>query len=205
MTLHELENLPLAERFDLLLKIFSSKRFLTMQNIGNEVPFFICPYHPQEQDEMVKLVENLTIQLSHRGVQVKRVNLYDLCLDIIRQEEGAWSVLVEEETSHDKDVLLEQLQMMLAPEFHLAPEIVKRLEGNSYELLFIDGVGEVYPYVRTHALLENLEKHLNHKPLILFFPGKYRQTLHAGAALELFERLHDDKYYRAFNIYRYEP
>jgi hypothetical protein len=205
MITYDFENRTLSERFDRLLQIFSSERFLTMQSIGNEVPFFICPYNPEEQEEMVKTIDNLAIQLQHRGVQVERINLYDLCLDTIRQEEDAWTVLVQEETSHDKDVLLEQLQMMLAPEFHLAPEIVKRLEEKTYHILFIDGVGEVYPYVRTHSLLENLEKYLNHKPLILFFPGKYRQTLHAGASLELFKRLHDDKYYRAFNIYRYEP
>jgi|SRR5690554_3342744 len=205
MTTYDFENLPLSDRFDRLLHIFSSERFLTMQSIGNEVPFFICPYSPQEHEEMVRTIDNLIIQLQQRGVQVERINLYDLCLDIIRQEEGAWTILVEEETTHDKDVFLEQLQMMLAPELHLAPEIIKRLEGKPYSMLFIDGVGEVYPYVRTHALLENLEKYLNHKPLILYFPGKYRQTLHAGASLELFERLRDDKYYRAFNIYRYEP
>jgi hypothetical protein len=35
----------------------------------------------------------------------------------------------------------------------------------------------------------------------MFFPGEYRHSLEQGASLELFERLHDDKYYRAFNIY----
>jgi hypothetical protein len=104
-----------------------------------------------------------------------------------------------------KDELLEQFQRMLDSEDHLAPEIAQQLEETTYDVVFIEGVGEVYPYVRTHFLLENLEKYLSNKPLVLFFPGTYIQTLHAGASLELFGRLHDDRYYRAINIYRYEP
>ena len=59
---YDFESRTLAERFDRLLHIFSSERFLTMQGLGNEVPFFICPYHPQEHEEMVKAIGNLEIQ-----------------------------------------------------------------------------------------------------------------------------------------------
>jgi hypothetical protein len=38
----------------------------------------------------------------------------------------------------------------------------------------------------------------------MFFPGAYTQSLENGASLDLFGLLHDDKYYRAFNIYSYE-
>ena len=34
----------------------------------------------------------------------------------------------------------------------------------------------------------------------MFFPGKYQHTLAKGASLRLFDKLKDDKYYRAFNI-----
>ncbi|WP_261863114.1 DUF1788 domain-containing protein [Psychrobacter sp. JCM 18900] len=37
-----------------------------------------------------------------------------------------------------------------------------------------------------------------------FFPGAYTHSLESGASLDLFGRLHDDKYYRAFNIYHCE-
>jgi hypothetical protein len=38
----------------------------------------------------------------------------------------------------------------------------------------------------------------------MFFPGVYTQSLEKGASLDLFGRLHDDKYYRAFNIFHWE-
>ena len=41
-------------------------------------------------------------------------------------------------------------------------------------------------------------------PAIVPFPGNYTHSLESGASLDLFGRLHDDKYYRAFNIYHCE-
>ena len=32
------------ERSEHLFKVVTSERFLTKQGLGNEVPFFICPY-----------------------------------------------------------------------------------------------------------------------------------------------------------------
>jgi len=39
---------------------------------------------------------------------------------------------------------------------------------------------------------------------VMFFPGEYKHSLEEGASLDLFGRLHDDKYYRAFNIFDYQ-
>jgi hypothetical protein len=201
----DLENKPLTDRFDHLVKTVSSKRFLAREGVGNEVPFFICPFHPEETLEMYKAIDNLAIQMQHRGVKVERINLYDLCVNILKQEEGVWDYIAEHEAEHTRDEWLEQFQLLLNAETHLAPAIHELLQDKEYSVLFLENVGEIYPYVRTHALLENLAKYLNKHPLIMFFPGVYEQTLNTGAALRLFERLPTDKYYRALNIYRYEP
>ena len=202
---HNLENKPLHDRFTHLLKTISSARFLSMQGIGNELPFFICPFPPEEKLEMDSAVDNLDAKLQQNGVIVERINLYDLSIALLKDRPRVWPLLVEKEPEILKEDLFDQLQKMLDSEDHLAPAIMRQLEGKQYDVVFIEGVGEVFPYVRTHSLLENLEQHLSRKPLVLFFPGTYVQTLHTGASLELFGRLHDDKYYRAFNIYRYEP
>jgi len=201
----DLENKPLTDRFDHLVKTVSSKRFLAMDGVGNEVPFFICPFHPDETPAMYKAIDNLCIQVQHRGVNVERINLYDLCVSLLKAEEGLWETILEQETDHAREEWLEQFQLLFDAETHLAPEIYEQMLDKPYDVLFLEGVGEVFPYVRTHALLENLAKYLNKRPLIMFFPGKYEQTLNSGASLKLFDRLPSDKYYRALNIYRYEP
>ena len=38
----------------------------------------------------------------------------------------------------------------------------------------------------------------------MFFPGTYEHCQESGASLDLFGMLHDDKYYRAFDIFHCE-
>jgi hypothetical protein len=201
----DLENKPLSDRFEHLVKTVSGKRFLAMEGIGNEVPFFICPFHPEETTAMHKAIENLVSQVHLRGIKVERINIYDLCISILKNEEGLWETIIDQEAEHSREEWLEQFQLLFDAETHLAPAIFEYMQGKEYDVLFLEGVGEVYPYVRTHALLENLAKYLYSHPLIMFFPGQYEQTLNTGASLKLFDCLPADKYYRALNIYRYEP
>ena len=64
------------ERFDHLLKVISSQRFLKKQGLGNEVPFFICPYPAEEAVGMEAMRASLVKQLQN-GVRVVEINLYD--------------------------------------------------------------------------------------------------------------------------------
>ena len=90
---------------------------------------------------------------------------------------------------------------MLDPQLHIAPAIRAKVADNDFDIFFLTGIGEVFPYIRSHNVLNNLQSTAKTKPTILFFPGEYRHSLEQGASLELFGLLHDDKYYRAFNIY----
>ena len=67
-------------------------------------------------------------------------------------------------------------------------------------MLLITGVGEVFPYIRSHNVLNNLQRVAKGYPTVMFFPGAYTHEMATGASLDLFGKLHDDKYYRAFNI-----
>ena len=191
------------ERFDHLLKVIASERFLKKQGLGNEVPFFICPYPADEAVAMEAMRASLVKQLENRGVRVIEINLYDLSIDLLR-ERGIWEEALAAERDIGKDELKELLQGVLDPETHLVPEIGARLSSKEYDVLFLSGVGEVYPYIRSHNVLNNLQSTAKEKPTVMFFPGKYTHSLATGASLDLFGILHDDKYYRAFDITHYE-
>ena len=93
---------------------------------------------------------------------------------------------------------------MLDPEAHLIPQIASLIEANKdHHAMFLSGVGEIYPYIRSHTILNNLQSTAKQQPTVLFFPGTYTHSVEAGASLDLFGRLRDDKYYRAFNILHY--
>tara|TARA_Y100000034_G_C6888153_1_gene408110 strand:+ start:1502 stop:2113 length:612 start_codon:yes stop_codon:yes gene_type:complete len=195
--------LPLGERFQHLFSVISGQRFLNKQGLGNEVPFFICPYKPEEAVEMTRLQRQLVNRLEQAGVRILEINLYDLSVDILKERE-IWDQILEMEETVSKEELLELLQGVLDPEAHLIPEIAVRLANTEFDVLFLSGVGEVFPYIRSHNVLNNLQSTAKDKPTVMFFPGGYTHSLETGASLDLFGRLHDDKYYRAFNIFHCE-
>lgn len=188
------------DRFDHLLAVISSERFLKMQGLGNEVPFFICPYPPQDAVEMAKMGNQLVKRLEQSGIQVLKINLYDLAVELL-QHRGIWDRILAIEEATPKPQLLELLQNVLDPEHHLVPAIAEKMRERDFDVMFISGVGEVFPYIRSHMVLNNLQSTAQDRPTVMFFPGTYVQSLETGASLDLFGRLHDDKYYRAFNIF----
>jgi len=195
--------MTIQERFDHLVKLISSERFLEKQGLGNEVPFFICPYPPQTAVEMDRMRQQLQNRLQGDGMKILEINLYDLAIDILRQR-GVWEQILEMEPEMPKEELLELLQNVLDSEAHLVPAIAEKMKEASYDVMFIAGVGEVFPYIRSHNVLNNLQRTAKEQPTVMFFPGAYTHSLEEGASLDLFGLLHDDKYYRAFNIFHCE-
>ena len=191
------------ERSEHLFQVISSQRFLAMQGLGNEVPFFICSYPPQEGLSIVKDRQALTTRLSHAGVRVLDINLYDIALGLLRKRDLLKGILdIEAET--EKDEIKELLQGVLDPQDHLIPKLGEVIATEDHDVIFLSGVGEVFPYIRSHNVLNNLQSTAKDRPTVMFFPGEYTHAVATGASLDLFGLLHDDKYYRAFNILSYE-
>lgn len=205
----------LHNRFEHLVKVISSERFLQMRGLNNDLPFYICEFRASEAVEMQRLQRQLINTLGNlslpciggRGVKVLEINLYDLSIELLQAREGSsegsrlWDEILTIEPDVDKDSLLELLQNVLGIEEYLIPAIGERLRETAFDVLFLSGIGEVFPYIRSHNVLNNLQSTAKDKPTVLFFPGEYRHSLENGASLELFGLLHDDKYYRAFNIF----
>ena len=152
---------------------------------------------------MERIRRQLVNRLAQENVRILEVNLYDLSIKILK-ERDIWSQIVEMEHSVSKEQFKELLQGVLDPEAHLVPAIAVKLASADFEVLFLSGVGEVFPYIRSHNVLNNLQSTAKEKPTVIFFPGAYTHSLESGASLNLFGRLHDDKYYRAFNIFHCE-
>ena len=199
----DIAKMSMQDRFQHLFAVISGQRFLKKQGLGNEVPFFICPFKPEESVEMARLQRQLVNRLEQNGVRVLEINLYDLSIEIL-QERDIWQQILEMETTVSKEELKELLQGVLDPEAHLVPAIAARMNVQDFDVLFLSGVGEVFPYIRSHNVLNNLQSTAKEKPTVMFFPGAYTHSRESGASLDLFGRLHDDKYYRAFNIYHCE-
>ncbi len=199
INLNSVNKKNLQQAYEKLSQVVSSVGFLSNQGLNNEVPFHICPYDPANQMDVSQMVRQLKNDLRDKGVSVVEVNLYDLVIEILKQE-GDWEWLLENEANMSRDELKEELQGVLDIETVITPAISEKMQGADFQVLFITGVGEVFPYIRSHNILNNLQKRAKEKPTLMFFPGLYQHSLESGASLVLFGKLQDDKYYRAFNI-----
>ncbi|MBW1720297.1 MAG: DUF1788 domain-containing protein [Deltaproteobacteria bacterium] len=195
--------MSISERYDHLLKLIGSNRFLKMEGLGNEVPFFLCPYPPKDTVDMSKMQKQLQNRLQQQGVKILDINLYDLAIEIL-QKRNIWKRILETEQTVSKEQLKELLQGVLDSKAHLVPAIAEKMAKSPFDIMFISGVGAVFPYIRSHNVLNNLQSTAKDQPTVMFFPGVYTHSLEQGASLDLFGRLHDDKYYRAFNIFHCE-
>ncbi len=186
-----------------LFAVLNGKRFLQMEGLSNEVPFFIYPYPPEAALEVAQVKKRVKNKLSQSGITLREVNLYDLSVEILK-ERGVWERVLAAEPEMDKDDFREMLQGMLDPQLHLAPAIRSRVEDGAFDIFFLTGIGEVFPYIRSHNVLNNLQSVVTGKPMLMFFPGRYEQSDTLGSSLVLFGRLKDDQYYRAKNILEQE-
>lgn len=199
MTPHEL-----SRQEEHLFAVLSGERFLKMEGLSNEVPFFIYPYEPEHALDVAKAKKRVKNRLASTGIEVREINLYDLSVDVLK-ERGDWGEVLEVEPELDKVEFTEMLQSMLNPQQHLAPAIRERLADGEFDIVFLTGIGEVFPYIRSHNVLNNLQSVVVGRPMLMFFPGRYEQSDTLGSSLVLFGRLKDDQYYRAKNILEQEP
>ena len=193
----------LVEQEEHLFNVLSGRRFLAMEGLGNEGPFFIYPYAPEDALDVAQVKKRVKNRLGNSGVTVREVNLYDLAVEILKAR-GVWERVLEMEPGQDKDEFREMLQGMLDPQLHMSPAIRSKIEDGAFDIVFLTGIGEVFPYIRSHNVLNNLQSVVTGKPLLMFFPGRYEQSATLGSSLVLFGRLKDDQYYRAKNILEQE-
>src|SRR5258705_2528483 len=124
----------ITEIYEHLLGVISSEKFLTMQGLGNEIPFFICPFDPAKAEKMNKdVIVPLINQLARKGVRVLRVDLYDLSIELLKKR-GIWEQTLEAETETSKSELKDLLQSVLDSESHLIPAIAEQMRQDEFDV-----------------------------------------------------------------------
>ncbi|OMG28653.1 hypothetical protein BKH36_03230 [Actinomyces naeslundii] len=191
-----------------VLAVLSSDRFLRMEGLGNEVPFFIWPYPPGQELEVQAANNRIIDRLrTTQGLNILVVDLFELAVELLGGRGGNMLERLEQiEPTRSRSDFRRDLQRMLDPEQHIAPAIKRRIEAEAgVDLLILTGIGRVFPFIRSHNVLNNLQVAVSDFPVLMLFPGEYPQTASSGSSLVLFNLLTDDQYYRAKNILEQEP
>lgn len=179
-----------------------SEPFLSSSGIGNEVALYIQPYQIEAQNAVEKRITALASRLAAKGQSVLTIDLLELVADFTSKEDRL-KRLLEKEDTFSRDKMLSTLARWTDAKDHLIPALKARLDAEDWDLVLIHGCGSVFPFLRTHTILENLQTHMDKRPIIFFFPGEYQHREAAGSDLRLFGRLSHKGYYRAFNLDHY--
>lgn len=181
----------LMERLDSLKEEIQKPEFLDGKGLSNEVNIRIFCYDPAEEMTVRHFVEQITVDQS-LDCNLKEVNLYKTFLAICDEKritKGAPSM----EEKKGKEYLIQQIQR-----FANNKTFVEKMQYEPHErgdVLLLTGVGEVFPFMRIHSLLEALQPEFPDIPILVMYPGKYD-----GRFVRLFDKLEPNPYYRAFNI-----
>jgi hypothetical protein len=183
------------DRLNQILPKIMSDDFLGGRGLGNEIAFFIFDYPPEEERRMRQHIKFLLEHIpKHKAkLRVAHVNLFDFVIDHLRKRELLDKTL-ELQRTKGGDFVLRQLEKILHPD-KLVPLLAEQVKPVDKDLVLISGVGNVWPLMRSHTLLNNLHPVMGQTPLVMFYPGKYD-----GQTLRLFGKIKSDNYYRAFRL-----
>ena len=164
------------------------------KNLGGELPLFIQPIPAEQQEAAESQIKRLSARLQKKGIESVMINLYDLCVDILR-DEGVLDTILEEEANLDSEDIISTLDSILDIKSVIIPRIKAEIEEAHPSYAFISGVGSAYPFVRSHGILNNIDELTDKCHLVLFFPGEYNNL-----QLKLFGIISDENYYRGHNL-----
>lgn len=179
------------ERLDRLRSLVQNPEFLEGKGLSNEVNIRFFCYDPKDEMVVRFFTEKL---LSDKNLDCHLIeyNLYKVFLSICEDKRIINRIPLQEERRGTAFVS-EQLKNMANSEF-----FVKKMQYEPHKLgdvILITGVGEAFPFIRVHALLDAMQPYFSDVPILVMYPGTFD-----GHYMRLFDKLSPNAYYRAFNI-----
>ena len=185
----------LTERLDKLRMLLKDNDFLTGKGLSNEVNIRIFCYDPNEELTVQHFVNHQLMTDLSLGCHIIELNLYKLFIEICEDMDILDSI-PEMEESEGSVFTLEQIHSAIGDEEFI--EKVKEkcvFSDERNDVLILTGVGDVFPFMRVHKILEAMQPHFSDMPILVLYPGTYD-----GSYLRLFDRLNPSSYYRAFSV-----
>lgn len=185
------------DRLDAIWNRISSREFLENKGVANEVRYYVFDYEACDEQIMRQKIKDLLARNNPEtdGFQIVEYDIYKLILSIL-EERGYVDKCIRFEKEKGREYLYNAISKLL----RLTTDnnlIVNRIMENTPEnsVVFLTGVGKVYPFVRAHNVLNNLHQVFDKVPVIMFYPGNWN-----GQSLSLFGTISDGNYYRAFPL-----
>lgn len=187
------------QRLSEIKQRLTDKSFRENKGLGNEIGFHIFDYEPEYEMLVRDYISNLKKQIERENddIKIKEFDLYDIMLEVLN-ERGYLEKNFKMEEKKGSEFVFNATEKTLRltsqnEDNKIVQYIIDRTESD--DIVFLTGVGKVWPIIRSHTVLNNLHRALDKVPVVLFFPGTYD-----GGSLMLFNEIKDDNYYRAFQL-----
>lgn len=194
------EHIGAPEARSFIVERLSDDALLGRKGFTMRQSIYVLPYPPSQRSYARDLVAAVCADdLPNRGVRAAQVNLYDIVLDYL-DSQGMWEPLCEAEQAAARDELIMMLQDTISVTSVIKPAVERLIGEAECDIAFITGVGETFPYVRTHTLLGEID---TDTPNVLVFPGEYRQNADGSTSLDILNIPSDANggYYRATSVF----
>lgn len=182
-------NSNLMERLDQLRILINDPAFLEGKGLSNEVNIRIFCYDPKEEMAVRYFTEKLMVDQT-LNCHLIEYNLYKVFLSICDDKRITGRVAQLEEKK-GKSYILDQMKRMASN-----TAFIKKMLYDPHEpgdVILITGVGEAFPFIRVHALLDAMQPYFSDVPVLVMYPGTFD-----GRYVKLFDKLTPNPYYRAF-------
>lgn len=179
------------EKLDRLKNLIQDQDFLAGKGLSNEVNIRMFCYDPKDEMAVRHFIGQLENDKS-LNCNLISYNLYHLFLEIC-EEKNILSKIPEMEEKKGSDFLLNKIL-----KFSTTKAFAEKMQygqRKNNDVLLLAGVGEVYPFMRVHSLLEELQIGFDNIPIVVLYPGSFN-----GRSVILFNEFTPNDYYRAFNI-----
>lgn len=191
-------------RLDRLKDKVHDPEFISSKRKANEVNCWVFDYPPQHEMVVRQRLADM-VKRNKKGLdpfQIFNFDLYDIIMDYLESEGFIDQCDKYEERYGIKQVAKSVKNVLrLSMEENLLTDYIKEHTPTDNAVVFLTGVGKCYPLLQATEILNkvlyNMPASYNKVPMIVFYPGTYTEQ-----ELILFNKIHEDNYYRAFRIVR---
>lgn len=187
-----MNNTNLQERLDILRQRIQDRDYLEGNGLSNEINIRIFCYDPAKEMTIRHFIDQLLADPTLACHPIE-LNLYRIFIGVC-EELDILDSIVEMEEQDGSDYVLEQLHCAVGEDEYIASMCETVGTPKTGDILILTGVGDVFPFMRVHKILEAMQPHFSNVPILVMYPGSFN-----GTTLQLFDTLCPNPYYRAFD------
>ena len=183
----------LKERLDKLRELIQTSDFLEGKGLSNEVNIRIFCYDPAEEMTVQHFLDRVTTDQT-LNCHLIECNLFRIFIEICNDLDIIESI-PEMEEADGSEFVLEQLHSAVGED-----EFIEKMQSmigivRIGDVILLSGVGDVFPFMRVHKMLEAMQPYFSEVPILVMYPGTFD-----GSSVKLFDKLTPNPYYRAFSV-----